>query len=85
MLGYEPKTLASTLVDEALMPFDGNLKLGKPAILFTKLEDKKIAEMEKILNSAWTLPKQRCPGRKSKKRLPAHLDRRLREDGITRR
>ena len=64
MLGYDPKTLASTLVDEALTPFDAAMKLGKPVILFTKLEDKKIAEMEKILNMRVDLAEAKMSGKK---------------------
>lgn len=50
MLGYEPSSLSSVTYDDALKPYDAGLKRSLPVILFTKLEDKKIAEMEAILN-----------------------------------
>ncbi|MCD1295508.1 methionine--tRNA ligase [Methanocella sp. CWC-04] len=49
MIGYEKGSLVNATIDDALVPYDAGLKRGKPAILFSKLEDKKIAEMEKIL------------------------------------
>ena len=49
MLGYEPSGISAVGLDEASVPYV-NRPRPKPKILFTKLEDKKIAEMEKILD-----------------------------------
>jgi methionyl-tRNA synthetase len=65
MLGYDQKTLSKAVMDEALTPFDPATKLGKPVILFTKLEDKKIAEMEKILNMRVGLAEAKLAGKKT--------------------
>ena len=42
--------LHTILYDEALAPLKAGTKLAKPEILFTKLEDDRIAEMEEIAN-----------------------------------
>ena len=70
MLGYEPSGLSSQLIENALVPYDGNLKRPKPAILFTKLEDKKIAEMEKILNERVAIAEARASGKKPEEKAP---------------
>jgi len=48
MLGYEKASLAKVPMEDVLRAYDGSMKRPKPVILFSKLEDKKIAEMEKI-------------------------------------
>jgi len=40
----------ATQYDEALVPLKAGIKLAKPEILFTKLEDDRIGEMEEIAN-----------------------------------
>jgi methionyl-tRNA synthetase len=42
--------LHTILYDEALVPLKAGIKLAKPEILFTKLEDDRIGEMEEIAN-----------------------------------
>jgi methionyl-tRNA synthetase len=49
MLGYEPSDVSGVGIDEAFVPYVSQPR-PKPKILFAKLEDKKIAEMEKILD-----------------------------------
>ncbi len=48
-LGQE-EDLHTALYDEALVPIKAGTKLAKPQILFTKLEDDRIKEMEEIAN-----------------------------------
>ncbi|HWQ44801.1 MAG TPA: methionine--tRNA ligase [Methanosarcina barkeri] len=48
-LGQE-EDLHTTLYSEALVPLKAGTKLAKPEILFTKLEDDRIGEMEEIAN-----------------------------------
>ncbi|BAI60808.1 methionyl-tRNA synthetase [Methanocella paludicola SANAE] len=49
MLGYDKASLSKVPLEDALLPYV-SMDRPKPTILFSKLEDKKIAEMEKILN-----------------------------------
>jgi methionyl-tRNA synthetase len=64
MLGYDKATLASKNFEDALLPYDGTLKRPKPVILFSKLEDKKIEEMEKILNERVAIAEAKAAGKK---------------------
>ena len=63
MLGYEPSSLASAGIDDAFVPYV-NLPRPKPKILFVKLEDKKIAEMETILNGRVRQAEAKLHGKK---------------------
>lgn len=64
MLGYGPATLAKASLDDALRPYEG-LERPKPAILFSKLEDRKIAEMEAILDGRVAAAEAKAAGRKA--------------------
>jgi methionyl-tRNA synthetase len=48
-LGLE-EDIHTALYEEALIPLKTGIKLAKPEILFTKLEDDRIGEMEEIAN-----------------------------------
>jgi methionyl-tRNA synthetase len=65
MLGYDRASLPSKGLDEALVPYDGSLKRPKPTILFTKLEDRKIAEMERILDERVAAAEAKAEGKKA--------------------
>ena len=69
MLGYKPEDLANVSIDEAFVPY-ANLPRPKPKILFAKLEDKKIAEMEKILNERVRIAEARAHGKKEEEPEP---------------
>jgi methionyl-tRNA synthetase len=63
MLGYEPSDLACAGLDEARKPYV-NQPRPKPKILFARLEDKKIAEMEKILDERVRKAEAKLAGKK---------------------
>jgi methionyl-tRNA synthetase len=63
MLGYDKPTLQKERFENALVPYV-SLSRPKPAILFSKLEDKKIAEMENILNQRVAIAEARASGKK---------------------
>jgi len=64
MLGYEKASLAKVPMEDVLRAYDGSMKRPKPVILFSKLEDKKIAEMEKILNERVAAAEAKAAGKK---------------------
>jgi methionyl-tRNA synthetase len=64
MLGYDKATLSNVPLDDALLPYV-SMKRPKPTILFSKLEDKKIDEMEKILNERVAAAEAKAAGRKA--------------------
>jgi methionyl-tRNA synthetase len=64
MLGYEKGSLTKYKLSDSLVPYDGTLKRCKPVILFSKLEDKKIAEMEKILDDRVRAADAKASGKK---------------------
>lgn len=70
MLGYDTAALSGVTLDEAFVPYDVRLKRGKPKILFSKLEDKKIAEMESILNDRVKAAEARQAGKKEEEVPP---------------
>jgi methionyl-tRNA synthetase len=63
MLGYDKASLPKVPVEDALLPYV-SMRRPKPTILFTKLEDKKIAEMETILNERVAVAEAKAAGRK---------------------
>jgi methionyl-tRNA synthetase len=73
MLGYEPASLASASIDDAFVPYV-NLSRPKPKILFTKLEDKKIAEMETILDGRVRQAEAKLHGTKEEKEPEAAME-----------
>ncbi|WNY26718.1 methionine--tRNA ligase [Methanolapillus ohkumae] len=53
-LGYAGE-ISKTGYEDALVPLTAHTKISQPSILFEKLEDEKIAEMEKIANERVTV------------------------------
>lgn len=72
MLGYDPATLAKARMGEALVPYE-NRPRPKPKILFTKLEDKKIAEMTAILNDRVKKAEAKLSGKKEEEETAPQL------------
>jgi methionyl-tRNA synthetase len=71
MLGYVPSDVAGVGIDEAFAPYVNPPSLRpKPKILFTKLEDKKIAEMSKILDERVRQAEAKLHGKKEEEPMP---------------
>jgi methionyl-tRNA synthetase len=72
MLGYEPSDVSGVSIDEAFVPYvNPTTPRPKPKILFTKLEDKKIAEMEKILDGRVRQAEAKLHGKTEEEPEPA--------------
>ncbi|MGB9929927.1 MAG: methionine--tRNA ligase [Methanosarcina sp.] len=69
-LGQE-NDLHSTLYEEALVPLIPGTKLVKPQILFTKLEDDRIGEMEEIANQRVKAANAKKAAGKSEEKEPS--------------